>query len=74
MLLFIEPTRQIYSDITGKFVTPSSSSNNYILVIYNYNSNSILTKPFKTRCAEAILEAYKLEYAWLCTAGLQLTL
>jgi len=29
----MEPTGQIYSDLTGQFVAPSSSGNNYILII-----------------------------------------
>jgi len=36
---FMEPMVQIYSDLTSKFIAPSSSGNNYILVIYNYDSN-----------------------------------
>jgi len=67
---FMEPTSLIYSDLTGWFVAPSSSGNNYILIIYDYNSNAILMEAFKTCHTDAILEAYKCGHAWLCTAGL----
>ena len=46
----IEPnpaTRQIHSDQTGRFVVASSTGNNYILVVYDYDSNGILVEPIK---------------------------
>jgi len=54
----MEPTGQTYMDLTGKFVSPSSSSNNYILIVYNYDSNGILAAPLPNRHADSILEAY----------------
>jgi len=39
---------QTYMDLTGKFVAASSNGNNYILAIYNYDSNAILAIPLKT--------------------------
>ena len=67
----MEPTGQIYTDQTGKFVTPSSTGNNYLLVLYDYDSNAILAEPMKSRHATAILNAYKLIHAKLCAAGLR---
>jgi hypothetical protein len=67
----MEPTGQIYTDQTGKFVTPSSNGNNYLLVLYDYDSNAILAEPMKSRHATAILSAYKLLHAKLCAAGLR---
>jgi hypothetical protein len=52
-----QPTGQIYSNLTGKFIEPSSNGNNYILIIYDYDSNSILAEPMKTRTAKSILDA-----------------
>ena len=66
-----EPTGQIYSDQTGKFVTPSSHGNNYIMVVYDYDSNHIFAEPFKNKSAESILTAYKTVHAKLCAAGLR---
>ena len=67
----MEPTGQIYTDQTGKFVTPSSNGNNYLLVLYDYDSNAILAEPMKSRHGPAILSAYKLLHAKLCAAGLR---
>jgi len=55
----MEPTGQTYMDLTGKFVAPSSTGNNYIMIIYDYDSNAILAIPLKNRKAETILTAYK---------------
>ena len=54
-----EPTGQIYSDQTGKFITPSSQGNNYLMIVYDYDSNFIFSEPFKTKSADSILGAYK---------------
>ncbi len=66
----MEPTSQAYMDLTGKFVTPSSTGNNYILIVYSYGSNGILVVPLKTHHSEAILEAYQVAYTQLCATGL----
>jgi hypothetical protein len=53
----------VFSDQTGQFVIPSSISNNYLVVFYDYNnsSNSILL---------AILASYQAIHAKLYAAGL----
>jgi Reverse transcriptase (RNA-dependent DNA polymerase) len=66
-----EPTGQIYTDQTGRFVTPSSNGNNYLVILYDYDSNSILAEPTKNKSAESILTAYKALHARLCAAGLR---
>ena len=66
-----EPTGQIYTDQTGKFVAPSSNGNNYLLVLYDYDSNCILAEPMKTRTAKSILTAFQTVHAKLCKAGLR---
>jgi hypothetical protein len=38
-------TGQVGSDQTGRFVVPSTSGNNYICVLYDYDSNSIYAEP-----------------------------
>jgi len=65
-----EPTGQIYTDQTGKYVAPSSTGNNYILILYDYNSNVIITVPFKNCKSKSILQAYKVGHAWLCATRL----
>jgi hypothetical protein len=59
----IEPTGQIYTDQTGRFVTPSSNGNNYLMIMYDYDSNHIFAEPFRNRTAACILTAYKTLHA-----------
>jgi hypothetical protein len=66
-----EPTGQIFTDQTGRFVTPSSNGNNYLMIMYDYDSNHIFAEPFPNRIAACILGAYKTMYARLCRAGLR---
>jgi len=70
----LKPMGQIYTDQTGKFVTPSSTGNNYILILYDYDSNAILAVPFKNHKSKSILQAYKMGHAQLCAASLHLKL
>ena len=37
-----KPTNTVYTDQTGRLPHPSSNSNDYLMVAYNYNSNNIL--------------------------------
>jgi len=48
----------IYSDITGKFIVQSSQGNNYILVIFDGDSNYIFAEPLPSRTGNQILKAY----------------
>jgi hypothetical protein len=68
---FLEPTGQIYTDQTGRFVTPSSNGNNFMMVCYDYDSNFIFAQPFQNRTAKCILDAYKVIHTRLCRAGLR---
>jgi hypothetical protein len=47
-----------YSDQTVKFPIQSSRGYNYVMILYDYDSNVILSKPLKTR------QASKLTTAW----------
>lgn len=67
----IQPTGQIYTDQTGKFVAPSSQGNNYQLICYDYDSNNILAVPFKHRTAHCIKTAFKEVHQRLTQAGLR---
>jgi len=50
--------RKSYSDQTGKFPVQSSRGYQYVMVLYDYDSNSILSKPLKTRQASEITNAW----------------
>ena len=66
-----EVSGQIHSDQTGKFVVASSAGNNYVLVVYDYDSNAILVEPMRSRTGPCILAAYQTVHARLVTAGLR---
>jgi membrane-associated phospholipid phosphatase len=40
-----QSTGQVHSDQTDKFLVASSIDNNYLLIVYDYDSNGILAKP-----------------------------
>jgi hypothetical protein len=64
-------TGQIHTDQTGQFIVPSSTGNNYLLILYDYDSNSILAEPMRNRTGQCILLAYKAVHARLVAAGLR---
>jgi hypothetical protein len=68
----IKPERygQLYSDLTAQFPIASSKGNNYLLIIYDYDSNGILAQPMRTRTGPCILAAYKVLHEHLVAAGL----
>ena len=59
----------VYSDLTGRFITQSSQGNNYILVVYDAESNHIFAEPLVSRHASAILTAYKTIHAAILKSG-----
>jgi hypothetical protein len=64
-------TGQIFTDPTGRFVTPPSSGNAYILMVYDYDSNYIHAEPMKSRAGPDILDAYQRAIALLTKRGLR---
>jgi hypothetical protein len=66
-----EMTGQVYANQTGKFTFPSSNGNNYLFILYDYDSNLILAEPMKSPCAQDIVTTYKTVHTKLCRAGLQ---
>jgi hypothetical protein len=49
-----EPKSIVYTDQTGRIPQPSNSGNNYILIAYDYDSNSILLRPYRHKTAEVL--------------------
>jgi hypothetical protein len=47
-----------YSDLTGHFPHKSSRGNQYLLIIYDYDSNAILAEPLKYKTAGEITKAW----------------
>ena len=54
----IEETGKVYTNQTGQFPLSSIAGNQYILVIYYYDSNAIMTEVMKTRQGPKLLKAY----------------
>jgi hypothetical protein len=64
-------TNQIYTDLTGRFPTTSLSGNKYILILYDYDSNSILSAPMKNRGDKDMVRAFYLLIQSLIIRGLK---
>ena len=54
-----------YSDLTGRFPHKSSRGNQYLLVVYDYDSNDIVFELLKTRQAKEITTAFNKCYSRL---------
>jgi hypothetical protein len=49
---------QTNSDLTGRFPTTSAKGNKYVLVLYDYDTNNVLTEPMKIRGDQEMVRAY----------------
>ena len=58
-ICYNEPTGKLYTDLTGRFPVQSSKGLRYILVAYNFDSNSIHVKPLKSRHDNDTIKAYE---------------
>jgi hypothetical protein len=65
------PSGKVYADQTGKFPCTSASGNNYIMVIYDYDSNTILLEPIRNRKGPTLVEAHRRLHTRLTRAGLR---
>ena len=50
----------ICTDLPGRFPFISSQGNNYVFVIYDYDSNEILAAPIKSRQTDHLIAGYDL--------------
>ena len=67
----IEITGRTFSDQTGGFVCPSISGNNYVFIVYDFDSNSIHALPIPTRKKEHIVAAFQKIVKRLTLKGLK---
>ena len=58
-----------YSDQTGKFTHQSTRGNQYVMILYDYNYNLILSNPIKTRQAAELASSWKTLFLKLQTNG-----
>ena len=62
---------KIYTDQTGRFPVTSSRGNKYIMIAYDYDSNTINAEALKSRSGEALKNAYMKIQALLTARGLK---
>jgi hypothetical protein len=62
---------QIYTDQTGHFPVTSCQGNKYIMILYDYDSNSILAELMKSRTDDEIIRSYQALHDSLIAAGLK---
>jgi hypothetical protein len=67
----IEDTGKIYTNQTGRFPVTSRQGHKYILILYEYDSNAILTERLKSRNGGEILQAYTKLFEYLKQRGLK---
>jgi hypothetical protein len=67
----IMDTNQIYTYLTGRFPTTSLSGNKYILILYDYDRNSVLSTPLKNRGDKDTVRAVDLLIQSLIIRGLK---
>ena len=70
-ICYNEPTGKLYTDLTGRFPVQSSRGHKYVLVTYNFDSNSIHVKPLKSRHDNDTIKAYEEIYNMLTWRGLK---
>ena len=67
------PTGKIFTDQTGKFPVESSKGNNYLFVLYDFDSNAILAEPIKNRTGSSLVKAFNKLTDLLISKGLKPT-
>ena len=63
------PTGRTYSDLTGRFPIQSNRGANYILVVYEYDSNAIIVRPLRNRTASEIKRVFQSVIHYLHARG-----
>ena len=63
------PKEISYIDQTGKFPFRSSRGYEYVMVMYDYDSNAVLARLFKTRKAKELVETWTKLYNDLTRSG-----
>jgi hypothetical protein len=64
-----EPKHIVYSDQTGRLSHPSNTGNNYIMLVYDHNSNAILLRAYKNKTAAVLTATMKEIYTVLSKGG-----
>ena len=67
-----EFTGKVSTDQTGRFPVTSSYRSEYLMVLYNHDSNVILAKPLTSRNKRELIQATHVLHACLSDHGLTL--
>ena len=70
----VEVTGKTFTDQTGRFPVTSSKGNQYIMVLYDYDSSAILAELMKNRSKSELFRVYTWMHTYLCHRGLKLLL
>jgi hypothetical protein len=62
-------TGMVYTDPTGEFRVPSVSGNQYVLIVYEYDSNYIHAEPMIDCTGPSIIAAYQRSISFLQSRG-----
>jgi hypothetical protein len=62
---------KVYGDLTGRFPIKSSRCHQYMLTLYEYDSNTISTEPMKNRTDKETIRAYTALHQQLLNAGIK---
>ena len=65
------PTGRTYSNLTSRFPVQSNHGANYILVVYEYNSNAIIVRPLHNRTVPEIKRVFQSVVHYLNARGLR---
>ncbi len=63
-------TQKMWTDQTGQFPKKSSKGNQYIMVLTESDSDTILVKPMKNRTSGEMIRTYQTLVEQLCVAGI----
>ena len=58
-----------YVDLTGRFPYKSTSGNEYLYILYDFDSNAIFALPIKNRQAKTLTTAWETLYQRLTNTG-----
>jgi hypothetical protein len=68
-MLILEPRQEIATDQTGRFPVTSSQGNQYLLILYDFDSNAILAEPMTNRSENEQLRAFNKLHTYLTERG-----
>ena len=66
----VEFTGKVSTDQTGRFTVTSSRGSNYLMVLYDHDSNSIMAEPLTSRSKHELIRATRVLHSYLSARGL----